>query len=64
LAGQDHPGIKVQFTPTAPTEYDAALGAKLAANSAGDLITCRPFDKSLELYKAGHLTDLSDLEAM
>jgi raffinose/stachyose/melibiose transport system substrate-binding protein len=59
-----HPGIKVQFTPTAPTEYDAALGAKLAANSAGDLITCRPFDKSLELYKAGQLTDLSDLEAM
>src|SRR6478672_11807869 len=41
-----NPGIKVVFAPSAPTEYDAALGAKLAAGSAGDLITCRPFDKS------------------
>ncbi|TIU38880.1 MAG: extracellular solute-binding protein, partial [Mesorhizobium sp.] len=50
-----NPGIKVVFAPSAPTEYDAALGAKLAAGSAGDLITCRPFDKSLELFKKGNL---------
>ena len=25
----------------------------------GDLITCRPFDASLELYNKGHLADLS-----
>ncbi|WP_419911464.1 ABC transporter substrate-binding protein [Hoeflea sp.] len=59
-----HPGIKVKFTPLAPTEYDAAIGAKLAAGSAGDLITCRPFDKSLELYNQGHLASLNDLEGM
>jgi raffinose/stachyose/melibiose transport system substrate-binding protein len=59
-----HPGIKVQFTPSAPAEYNAVLNSKLDAGSAGDLITCRPFDASLALYDAGHLTDLSDLDAM
>lgn len=59
-----NPGIKVKFTPSAPTEYNAALNAKLEAGSAGDLITCRPFDASLALYDAGHLTDLSDMRSM
>ncbi len=59
-----YPGIKVVFSPTAPTEYDAALGAKLDAGSAGDLITCRPFDKSLELFKKGNLADLTSLPGM
>src|SRR3954462_5740436 len=59
-----NPGIKVVFAPSAPTEYDAALGAKLAAGSAGDLISCRPFDKSLELFKKGNLADLSALPGM
>jgi raffinose/stachyose/melibiose transport system substrate-binding protein len=34
-----NPGIKIVFSPTAPTEYNAALNAKLDAGSAGDLIT-------------------------
>ncbi|MEM0947284.1 MAG: ABC transporter substrate-binding protein [Pseudomonadota bacterium] len=59
-----NPGIKVQFTPSAPAEYNAVLNSKLDAGSAGDLITCRPFDASLALYDAGHLTDLSDLGGM
>ena len=59
-----NPGIKIVFAPTAPAEYNAALNSKLAAGSAGDLITCRPFDASLELYNQGHLTDLSGLAAM
>ena len=59
-----NPGIKVNFAPTAPTEYNAALNAKLDAGSAGDLITCRPFDASLELYNKGHLADLSTLPGM
>lgn len=59
-----HPGIKIKFTPSAPAEYNAVLNSKLDAGSAGDLITCRPFDASLALYEAGHLTDLSDMEAM
>lgn len=59
-----HPGIKVVFAPTAPAEYNAALNSKLAAGSAGDLITCRPFDASLELYNQGNLADLSGLASM
>src|SRR5690606_36295276 len=59
-----HPGIKVQFTPSAPTGYNAALNSKLDAGTAGDLITCRPFDASLSLYQGGKLADLSGLAAM
>ncbi|MFT3974223.1 MAG: ABC transporter substrate-binding protein [Amaricoccus sp.] len=59
-----HPGIKVTFSPSAPTEYNAALNSKLDAGSAGDLITCRPFDASLELFSKGKLTDLTGLKAM
>lgn len=60
----ENPGISVDFTPSAPAEYNAVLNSKLDAGSAGDLITCRPFDASLALYEEGHLTDLSDLEGM
>ena len=59
-----HPDIKVVFAPTAPAEYNAALNSNLAAGSAGDLITCRPFDASLQLYNDGHLADLSGLASM
>lgn len=59
-----HPGIKVAFAASAPTEYNAALNSKLDAGSAGDLITCRPFDASLELFNKGKLADLTGLAAM
>ena len=59
-----NPGIKVVFSPSAPTEYNAALNAKLDAGSAGDLITCRPFDASLDLYNKGQLADLTTLPGM
>ena len=59
-----NPGIKVNFTPSAPAEYNAVLNSKLEAGSAGDLITCRPFDASLAIFEDGHLADLSDLDAM
>ncbi|MEP5728610.1 MAG: ABC transporter substrate-binding protein [Sulfitobacter sp.] len=60
----EHPGIKLNFTPSAPAEYNAVLNSKLDAGSAGDIITCRPFDASLALYEAGHLADISGLEGM
>ncbi len=61
---KENPGINVVFAPAAPTEYNAALNAKLAAGSAGDLITCRPFDASLELYNKGYLTAVDNLKGM
>ncbi len=59
-----HPDIKVVFAPTAPAQYNSALNAKLEAGTAGDLITCRPFDGSLALFEAGHLADLTDMDAL
>ncbi len=54
-----NPGITVKFAPTSPPEYNSALNARLSAGTAGDLITCRPFDVSLDLYKKGHLDKLN-----
>lgn len=59
-----NPGIKIVFSPTAPTEYNAALNAKLDAGSAGDIITCRPFDASRELFNKKQLADLTTLPGM
>lgn len=61
---KSHPNTKVFFAPTPPTDYNSALQAKLQAGSAGDLITCRPFDTSLNLYNDGHLENLNGLEGL
>ena len=52
---KSHPDTQINFAPTPPTEYNSALQAKLKAGSAGDLITCRPFDTALDLYKESYL---------
>ncbi|MCB8822556.1 ABC transporter substrate-binding protein [Microvirga rosea] len=59
-----YPNIKVQFKADPPTEYNAALNARLAGGTAGDLITCRPFDASLDLFKKGHLVSVNDVKGM
>lgn len=59
-----HPDIEVIFAPTAPAEYNGVLNTKLEGGTAGDLITCRPFDASLALFDAGYLASLNDLPGM
>jgi raffinose/stachyose/melibiose transport system substrate-binding protein len=59
-----HPDIEVVYSPTPPTEYNAVLDSKLKAGTAGDLIACRPFDKSLDMYNASQLVALNDLPGM
>ncbi|OZG74499.1 sugar ABC transporter substrate-binding protein [Hahella sp. CCB-MM4] len=61
---KQHPDIKVVFAPTPPADYNSALQAKLQAGTAGDLITCRPFDTSLALYQKGNLEKLNSLKGM
>lgn len=56
-----YPDIEVVFSPSPPADYNALLNSKLEAGTAGDLITCRPFDASLNLYDAGYLASLNDL---
>jgi raffinose/stachyose/melibiose transport system substrate-binding protein len=58
------PNIHVEFAPTAPAEYNGVLNTKLQGGTAGDLITCRPFDASLQLFQDGYLTSLNDLPGM
>lgn len=57
-------GIKVKFSPVAPTEYNALVNSKLDTGAAGDLITCRPFDLSLKLFEKGHLASINDVAGL
>jgi raffinose/stachyose/melibiose transport system substrate-binding protein len=59
-----YPDISIEFAPMAPKEYNAALNARLAGGTAGDLITCKPFDASLDLYNKKNLDALNDLPGM
>ncbi len=64
LFEKSHPDIKVTYSPTNAPDYNAALNAKLAGGTAGDIIICRPFDQSLSMFKAGQLLDLTNLPGM
>ena len=59
-----YPDIKIEFSATQPADYDAALNAKLDGGTAGDLITCRPFDRSLQLYQKHELDGSNDLKGL
>jgi raffinose/stachyose/melibiose transport system substrate-binding protein len=59
-----YPDIEVVFAPSPPADYNGILASKLEAGTAGDLITCRPFDASLQLFNDGHLASLNDLSGM
>jgi raffinose/stachyose/melibiose transport system substrate-binding protein len=59
-----YPNIHVVFAPDPPAEYNGVLNTKLEGGTAGDLITCRPFDASLALFDKGYLAPLNDLPGM
>jgi raffinose/stachyose/melibiose transport system substrate-binding protein len=59
-----HPGIDVEFTPTPPPGYSEALFTRLENGTAGDLITRRPFDPSLNLFNRGYLAPLNGLAGL
>ncbi len=59
-----NPDIDVQFKPTTATEYNAALNARLAGGTAGDIITCRPFDNALAMYEAGSLAEIGSIAGL
>jgi raffinose/stachyose/melibiose transport system substrate-binding protein len=59
-----YPNIKLTFAPTAPADYNGVLDSKLKGGTAGDLVTCRPFDASLKLFQEGHLASLNDLPGL
>jgi len=59
-----YPDIPVVFSPSPPADYNGLLNSRLEAGTAGDLITCRPFDASLTLFQSGYLASLNDLSGM
>lgn len=44
--------------------HDAALLERLKLGTAGDLITCRPFDRSIDLFELGHLKDITSMHEL
>jgi raffinose/stachyose/melibiose transport system substrate-binding protein len=56
-----HPDIAVTFRASSPRDYATDLNQRLQAGGAGDLIFCRPFEQSADLFAKGHLTRLDDL---
>jgi raffinose/stachyose/melibiose transport system substrate-binding protein len=59
-----YPDIKIEFSATQPADYNAALNAKLDGGTAGDLITCRPFDSSLQLFQKHQIDGLNGLKGL
>lgn len=59
-----YPNIEVTFAPSPPADYDGLVNSKLESGTAGDLITCRPFDRSLIQFQDGHLASLNDLSGL
>jgi raffinose/stachyose/melibiose transport system substrate-binding protein len=57
-AAAQSPFPTIYGKPVLEAEYCQTLG------TAGDIITCRPFDASLELFNKGHLASLNDLPSM
>jgi raffinose/stachyose/melibiose transport system substrate-binding protein len=59
-----NPDIDVKFEPTLNTEYNATITSAVDAGTGPDLITCRPFDQTLEWYNKGGLADIKDIEGL
>lgn len=59
-----HPDIQVKLQTTPSGDYDKTIAERLAGDKAGDLITCRPYDASLQLFQKGYLEDLTDFAGM
>jgi raffinose/stachyose/melibiose transport system substrate-binding protein len=59
-----YPDINITLAPVQASEYNATVNERLASGQAGDLISCRPYDESLQLFQKGYLEDLTDLEGM
>lgn len=59
-----NPNIRVRFSGTDAKEYDGVIEQRLATRSAGDLVTCRPFDVAYKLYRKGYLQKLNGIAGL
>ena len=54
-----YPDINVSFAPTNPPDYNATMDSRFKGGTAGDLVTCRPFEVSLSWFNRGFLAPLN-----
>ena len=59
-----YPDITVRLAPVRAATYDQEVIRRLKEGKAGDLIACRPYDQSLQLFKAGYLMELTEISGM
>lgn len=59
-----HPNIRVEFDPTDPPEYDAALRTQLETGTAPDVFYLRSTGITFDLYNQGHIVPVDDLEGL
>lgn len=61
---KDHPNIKIEFDPTNPPDYNAALQTQFEGGTAPDLMYTRSFSPTDQLYASGYLASLQDLPGL
>jgi len=57
-----YPDINVSFAPTNPPDYNATMDSRFKGGTAGDLVTCRPFEVSLSWFNRGFLAPRSTVK--
>jgi raffinose/stachyose/melibiose transport system substrate-binding protein len=55
------PDVEIQFRPTNPPEYNAALRLQLESGTGPDLMYARSYATGQELFSAGYFGDCSDI---
>ncbi len=56
-----HPGVQLEVAELSPEEFAEVVIEDISAGEGPDLITCRSFAPSLELFEAGSLTTVNDI---
>lgn len=57
---EEYPNIEIKYEPIKATEYDSVLNTALSTGTGADLYYVRPFDLGLNLYKSGHLLEVTE----
>ena len=57
-------GVKIEFKPTNPTDYNATLRTQLEAGTAPDLMYARSYATGADLYKSGFFAKVNDLKGL
>ena len=61
---KQNPGIKVEFQPTNPPDYNATLRLQLESGTGPDVMYARSFATGEQLFKDGYFTDVTAIAGM